>query len=536
MHSLIQNKKFSIVMAVALAITVALFGFALSVQKASAVQSPAGCTADNSVVNISSDVASASAGDTITFTVSAGNPASADGCDITGRTLTLTLPDGSVTAFGPFDYPNPTPVAFVGSAPYLADNADAVGGFWTANVSWNGTLKSVNDLPSTGSKNASVLQVIIDPLVVTKTSRTAFERAWDWDITKSADQEDLLLSEGESFTVNYTVDVSAVATDTIDASGTINVTNPVGNPSATVTGVTDELSIAGTATVTCPGIIFPHVLAAGASFDCTYQLSPDAADAIDQTNTATATTSGNVPGDSDTVPVDFSAPVQIDECITVDDTNPQGPQDVVVCQDDPANEKTFTYPVTFGPAQTEGVDVVVECGEIDHDNTASYTTNDDDNDTDENDSATETVHINVECFEGCTLTQGYWKTHNDLFKGGAPSDETWELLSGGEETIFFLSAKSWFDVFWTAPKGNVYYNLAHQYMAAKLNILAGAVAPANVTSAITSAETLFGANTPAQAGALKGAAKNSWTTLAGTLGSFNEGVIGPGHCDEQNPV
>ncbi len=80
-----------------------------------AVQSPPGCTADNSVVNIASDVSTSTAGGTITFSVSAGNPASADGCDITGRTMTLTLPDGSQSVFGPFNYPNPTAVAFVGN-------------------------------------------------------------------------------------------------------------------------------------------------------------------------------------------------------------------------------------------------------------------------------------------------------------------------------------------------------------------------------------------------------------------------------------
>ena len=73
-------------------------------------------------------------------------------------------------------------------------------------------------------------------------------------------------------------------------------------------------------------------------------------------------------------------------------------------------------------------------------------------------------------------------------------------------------------------------------MAAKLNMLGGASAPANVLAAITSAETLFGANTPAQAALLKGGAKALWTSLAGTLGSYNEGLIGPGHCDEQNPL
>ncbi len=140
-----------------------------------AAQSPAGCSADNSVVNIASDVSTSTAGDTITITVRAGNPTSVvdDGCDITGRTMTLTLPDGTQSVFGPFNYPNPTALEFVGSAPYVADNADAVGGFWTANVSWNGTLKNVSDVPSSGSKNAVVVQIQKGRIIVDKVTDPA---------------------------------------------------------------------------------------------------------------------------------------------------------------------------------------------------------------------------------------------------------------------------------------------------------------------------------------------------------------------------
>lgn len=134
---------------------------------------------------------------------------------------------------------------------------------------------------------------------------------------------------------------------------------------------------------------------------------------------------------------------------------------------------------------------------------------------------------------GCTLTLGYWKTHNETFPGGAPVDPTWDLLPGGlaEGTTFFLSAMTWYQVFWTPVGGNAYYNLAHQYMAAKLNILAGAD-PSAVSAAITSAETLFNTYTPAQIGVLKGSnsLRQQFIALAGTLGSYNEGLTGPGHC------
>lgn len=130
---------------------------------------------------------------------------------------------------------------------------------------------------------------------------------------------------------------------------------------------------------------------------------------------------------------------------------------------------------------------------------------------------------------GCTLTQGYWKTHAEA--GSKKYDATWDLLSNGASTVFYLSGQSWLDVFNTSPSGNAYYNLAHQYMAAQLSILNGADGSA-VAAAISSATTLFNTYTPAQIGALKGSnsLRQQFVALAGTLGAYNEGTTGPGHC------
>lgn len=162
----------------------------------------------------------------------------------------------------------------------------------------------------------------------------------------------------------------------------------------------------------------------------------------------------------------------------------------------------------------------------------------------------ENVNVNVNCEVGCTLTQGYWKTHNDSFKGGAPTDNNWENITTlAELTGFFTNALpsypligpnippfTWFSVFWTAPKGNAYYNLAHQYMAAKLNILNGASETPAVTSAISAVEDFFDFYTPASFVLLgkKNPLRAQVIGWAGTLGSYNEGAVGPGHCDEQS--
>ncbi len=134
---------------------------------------------------------------------------------------------------------------------------------------------------------------------------------------------------------------------------------------------------------------------------------------------------------------------------------------------------------------------------------------------------------------GCTYTQGYWKTHS-VYGPAGPADDTWNMLASGPDTPFFLSGQTWYEVFWTSPSGNAYYNLAHQYMAAKLSIMNGAD-PTDAASAIASAETLFGTYTPADIGALKGnnSLRQQFLSLADTLDDYNMGLIGPGHCDDE---
>ena len=105
-----------------------------------------------------------------------------------------------------------------------------------------------------------------------------------------------------------------------------------------------------------------------------------------------------------------------------------------------------------------------------------------------------------------------------------------------ENTVFFYSAQTWYTVFWTPPSGgNSYYQLAHQYEAAVLNILNGADASA-VTATLNSALALLSnpANTPTSIGKLKGSdpLRAQFISLAGILGSYNTGTIGPGHCSE----
>jgi hypothetical protein len=141
------------------------------------------------------------------------------------------------------------------------------------------------------------------------------------------------------------------------------------------------------------------------------------------------------------------------------------------------------------------------------------------------DEAVISVNVPSVCNHGCTLTQGYWKTHSKY--GPAPYDSTWAVI--GEDTLFFNSGKTWITLFKTPPKGgNAYIQLAHQYMAARLNVEAGASVPSSVATALASATALFNS----VGSSFNASQTRQARTLAGILGSYNEGAVGPGHCSE----
>jgi len=124
----------------------------------------------------------------------------------------------------------------------------------------------------------------------------------------------------------------------------------------------------------------------------------------------------------------------------------------------------------------------------------------------------------VSAHANCTLTQGFWKNH----------DEVWpveELTLGG---VTYSKAQA-LAVLRTPPRGDATYILIHQLIAATLNVAAGAD-PSGVASALAEADTWLQANTLGSKP--KGAARDAGIALANALDEFNNGVTGPGHCDD----
>jgi uncharacterized repeat protein (TIGR01451 family) len=384
------------------------------------------------------------------------------------------------------------------------------------------TIDNTATLVNDGDSDDASVTITCYRLSVDKTADTSFGRNFDWMIDKSADQTDLLLAEGQSFNVNYTVTVTP--SDPTDAnfavSGDITITNPA-PMAADITSIVDTISGGvGVVSVDCGG---ETSVPANSDLVCTYSSAlPDGSDLENDV----AVTAYGVEYDA-SADITFGDPTDTTgDCVDVTD-------DVFgdlgsVCVGDPAEDFTFEYSVDVGQDL---------CGEYDLPNVASFLANDGDTGSDD-----WSVHVSIPCAQGCTLTQGYWKTHSVY--GPAPEDDNWNNLPDvdgdtffeGPDETFFLSGQTWYQVFWTAPKGNAYYILAHQYEAAVLNILNGASAPAEVTQAIADAEAFFETYTPAAIGTLKGKQfpRPEFIALAGTLGSYNEGLIGPGHCDEDS--
>jgi hypothetical protein len=122
------------------------------------------------------------------------------------------------------------------------------------------------------------------------------------------------------------------------------------------------------------------------------------------------------------------------------------------------------------------------------------------------------------CQSSCTLTQGYWKNHADA----------WPVASLTLGTTSY-SSDQLLDILNQPTGGNGLVSLAHQLIAAKLNVANGA-APDDVAAAIAAADALIGGLVvpPVGTDSLHPSVTSALNT---TLTNYNEGIIGPGHCE-----
>lgn len=126
----------------------------------------------------------------------------------------------------------------------------------------------------------------------------------------------------------------------------------------------------------------------------------------------------------------------------------------------------------------------------------------------------------------CTLTQGFWKNHGEL----------WDQVSDGKPFLttstFYNSGVSYLTIMNTPPKGgNAYLQLAHQFIAASLNVNGGSSGVAAVDAALAGAAAYF-AGAPAGIPNPSGSTRTQLQGWATTLDGYNNGVSGPGHCPD----
>jgi hypothetical protein len=121
--------------------------------------------------------------------------------------------------------------------------------------------------------------------------------------------------------------------------------------------------------------------------------------------------------------------------------------------------------------------------------------------------------------DSCTLTQGFWKTHH-AYADQRALQQPWPIA---EDTQ--LCGASWLDILHTEPEGDAWLILAHQAIAAQLNVASGASTTEDVEGALTKAEELLSAC------ATSDADEAAALEIAAMLDAYNNGEIGPGHCE-----
>jgi cysteine-rich repeat protein len=118
----------------------------------------------------------------------------------------------------------------------------------------------------------------------------------------------------------------------------------------------------------------------------------------------------------------------------------------------------------------------------------------------------------------CTLTQGFWKNH----------ESAWPVSSLTLGNVTYTKAEL-LEILRTPVMGNGLISLAHQLIAAKLNVAAGAD-DASIEASIDAADDLIGDLVIGE----DSVSTDSVGDLVGKLDAFNNGDTGPGHCDDND--
>lgn len=353
-------------------------------------------------------------------------------------------------------------------------------------------------------------------------AHTTFDRTYTWSVEKTAHNPSLTLATGQSFSEAY--DVTVTNTGYVDSNWKVQDGLHIFGTSFTpvsLTAVIQPGDIA--ATVVCPAGKLGNTIS---DLNCTY--SADLPDGSARTTVATLTLADGTTV-TQSYAFDFTTdlapgqPVEYKKCVNASDSY-AGALGTVCVGDSP---KTFSYSRTIGPYTT--------CGEYTVENTASL-----DDDPVHPAESSATVHVTVPCFIGCTRTIGYWKNHAGF---GPQADVVTQYLprylgtAGGTKTRFVDTAAKAVQYLSFYGSNNVFAasnginKLYAQLLAAKLNIASGAAGSA-AASTIGAADTFLASNDSLSWAGLSSKSQKAVLGWMSTLDGYNNGLTGPGHCDE----
>lgn len=142
---------------------------------------------------------------------------------------------------------------------------------------------------------------------------------------------------------------------------------------------------------------------------------------------------------------------------------------------------------------------------------------------------------------GCTRTIGYWKTHAGF---GPQADVVTPLLPiwlgtpGGANSIQVTTAQMAVDILsqkvYGAPKNGI-TKLYAQLLGAKLNLASGAEG-FSISAAMTAADAFLATHYYTSWNSLTSAEKNMVLGWQYTMDQYNNGFVGPEHCDDDVPT
>lgn len=388
-----------------------------------------------------------------------------------------------------------------------------------------------------------------------KTATGFWERTtykyYDWTIDKSVNPTQINICSGQTGSVNYTISVTRILTsssseDVYGVRGEITVHN--GGAVATENlKLVDQVEYKTGAGQFQPlpdasqTIIPSTQLGPGETGTYNYEITFQPVANATYRNTVKVTItnhSGHLGEEFGPEPkADFSIPptytetiIEEDETATIED-NQTCPNGFTCIASDPG-------PWTFNDSGTVTFSKSVQnvsaaCDSYFYLNNIASLTEGDSGAT-RNDSASVEIYT-CQCPTGCTLTIGFWKTHAG-FHGKNPDRVSpylpiWLGTAGGAKSVQVTTAAQAVEILsFSGNASNGINKLYAQLLAAKLNIANGADGSA-IAATIAAADAFLANNSSSDWSSLSKAQQKQVLNWMTTLDNYNNGYIGPGHCD-----